>query len=52
MVLTTQKPIEVIDRISDYYKYENSNVHRGTHYLSQTATDSFENARKYISKFH
>ncbi len=48
---TTQKPIEVIDRISDYYKYENSNVHRGTHYLSQTATDSFENARKYIASF-
>ncbi len=48
---TTQKPFEVINRISDYYINENSNVHRGTHYLSQIATDSFENARKYISTF-
>ncbi len=48
---TTQKPIQVINRISDYYKNENSNVHRGTHYLSQLATDHFENARKYIAQF-
>ncbi|NQU33372.1 MAG: cysteine desulfurase [Bacteroidetes bacterium] len=48
---TTQKPWEVINRISEYYKTENSNVHRGTHYLSQVATDHFENARKYISEF-
>lgn len=48
---TTQKPLEVINRISDYYKTENSNVHRGTHYLSQIATNDFENARKYISEF-
>jgi len=48
---TTQKPIEVINRICDYYKYENSNIHRGTHYLSQKATDNFENARKHITRF-
>ena len=48
---TTQKPWEVINRISEYYKTENSNVHRGTHFLSQVATDHFENARKYISEF-
>ena len=48
---TTQKPWEVINRITEYYKTENSNVHRGTHYLSQIATDHFENARKYISEF-
>jgi len=48
---TTQKPLEVINRISDYYKNENSNVHRGTHFLSQVATDHFEDARKYITGF-
>lgn len=48
---TTQKPFVVINRISDYYKNENSNVHRGMHYLSQIATDHFENARKYIAGF-
>lgn len=48
---TTQKPLEVINRISDYYLHENSNVHRGTHFLSQLATEHFENARKYIAGF-
>jgi cysteine desulfurase/selenocysteine lyase len=48
---TTQKPLEVIVRVSDYYKKENSNVHRGAHQLSQNATELFESARKYISNF-
>ncbi len=48
---TTQKPLSVINRISEYYKTENSNVHRGTHYLSQISTDHFENARSYIAGF-
>ncbi len=48
---TTQKPLEVINRISDYYSSENSNVHRGLYYLSNIATEQFENARKYIAKF-
>jgi cysteine desulfurase/selenocysteine lyase len=41
----------VIDRISDYYKTINSNVHRGVHTLSQRATDAMENARITIQKF-
>lgn len=48
---TTQKPIQVINRIRDYYLYQNSNVHRGNHFLSNEATDAFENARKYIAGF-
>ncbi len=48
---TTQKPLQVINRISEYYLNENSNVHRGAHYLSQIATDHFENARKYVAGF-
>ncbi len=48
---TTQKPLQVINRITDYYTNDNSNVHRGVHYLSQIATEEFENARKNIAGF-
>jgi len=48
---TTQKPIQVINRISKYYEEENSNVHRGVHALSQLATEKFEGARNYIAQF-
>ncbi len=48
---TTQKPLDVIKRISDYYKKENGNVHRGMHYLSNIASEHFENARRYVAKF-
>lgn len=48
---TTQKPMDVINRVSDYYKGENSNVHRGMHYLSNIATVNFENARKFAANF-
>ncbi len=47
---TTQKPKQVIDRISTYYKYENCNIHRGVHFLSQHATEAFEDARKNIQQ--
>lgn len=46
-----QKPLAVIDAISDYYKGYHSNVHRGVHFMSQKATDAFENARKTVQKF-
>ncbi len=48
---TTQKPVQVINRIVAYYKTENSNVHRGVHHLSQLATDAYETARKYIANY-
>lgn len=48
---TTQKPLSVIQRVSDYYLNENCNIHRGVHYLSQQATDAFEKARQTIAKF-
>jgi len=48
---TTQKPQVVIDRIADYYKTINSNVHRGVHTLSQKATDAMEHARITVQKF-
>ena len=45
---TTQKPLQVIDAISDYYSNYNANIHRGIHQLSQEATDKYEGARKII----
>lgn len=48
---TTQKPQLVIERISQYYQHENSNVHRGIHALSQEASIAFENARASIQHF-
>lgn len=47
---TTQKPLAVIERMTQYYSHENSNIHRGVHHLSQQATAAFEAARKYIAK--
>lgn len=48
---TTQKPQVVIDMINNYYSAYNSNVHRGAHYLSQLATNKFEETRKTIKNF-
>ena len=48
---TSLKPKCVIDRLENYYAKENSNVHRGVHYLSQEATTSMENAREYLREF-
>jgi cysteine desulfurase/selenocysteine lyase len=48
---TSQKPRAVIDAISNYYEDENSNIHRGVHFLSQLATEGYENARSTIQKF-
>ena len=48
---TTQRPQQVIDRISYYYSHENSNVHRGAHELAARSTDAYENARSTVAKF-
>lgn len=48
---TSQKPLPVIDSISNYYKHSNSNIHRGVHTLSRTATELFEKARKTIANY-
>ena len=48
---TTQKPIQVINAITDYYKKYNANIHRGAYKLSIDATEMYENARKKIAKF-
>jgi len=48
---TSQKPNQVIDAISDYYKNYNANVHRGVHKLSEEATEAYEAARKKVANF-
>ena len=48
---TSQKPQMVIDAITHYYSKENSNIHRGVHYLSQQATNKYEAAREAVRRF-
>jgi cysteine desulfurase/selenocysteine lyase len=48
---TGQKPQAVIDALARYYSAENSNVHRGVHYLSELATREYEEARVKIKRF-
>jgi cysteine desulfurase / selenocysteine lyase len=48
---TTQKPKAVIERILQYYSRENSNIHRGAHFLSQQATAAYEDARNTVRMF-
>jgi cysteine desulfurase/selenocysteine lyase len=48
---TTQKPQQVIDRISYFYEHENSNIHRAAHELAARATDAYEDARKKVQGF-
>jgi cysteine desulfurase / selenocysteine lyase len=48
---TTQKPQAVIDRVTQYYVEENANVHRGVHWLSERATNAFEEARVTVARF-
>lgn len=48
---TTQKPDCVIDTLSDYYRTLNSNIHRGVHYLSATATEAYEQTREKVRSF-
>ncbi|MFW6227549.1 MAG: cysteine desulfurase [Bacteroidota bacterium] len=48
---TTQKPKAVIERLLYYYGNENSNIHRGAHFLSRKATELYEDARKTVQMF-
>ena len=48
---TTQKPLQVVEAITEEYYNVNANVHRGVHYLSQQATELHENARETVRRF-
>ncbi|MBM3904605.1 MAG: cysteine desulfurase [Thaumarchaeota archaeon] len=48
---TTQKPIQVINAITDFYTNHNSNIHRAVHALAEEATEAYEMTRDKIAKF-
>jgi len=48
---TTQKPNQVIDTISDYYRNYNANIHRAVYALAEEATDAYENVRGKVAEF-
>src|SRR5579871_5377689 len=48
---TTQKPVQVIEAISDYYENHNANIHRSVHLLAEEATEAFEGARDKTKHF-
>ena len=48
---SAQKPTAVLDRMTEAYKSEYANVHRGLHYLANAATEAYEGARAKVAKF-
>ena len=48
---SSQKPEAVIDAVTRAYKDEYANVHRGLHYLSNVATEKYENVRGVVARF-
>lgn len=48
---TSQKPRAVIDKITEYYRKTNANIHRGIHYLSEKATEEYEESKRKVAKF-
>lgn len=48
---TTQRPQQVIGRLTEYYTHENSNVHRGAHTLAARSTDAYKGARQTVADF-
>jgi cysteine desulfurase/selenocysteine lyase len=48
---TTQKPVQVIETMNDYYRQTNANIHRGIHVLAEEATALYEKARVTVAKF-
>ena len=48
---TSQKPRAVIDAITRYYEGTNANIHRGVHFLSEQATEEYEDVRRTAQEF-
>ncbi len=48
---TSQKPVQVIEAMNEYYRCSNANIHRGVHTLAEEATTMYEGARERIAKF-
>ncbi|MEM2036098.1 MAG: aminotransferase class V-fold PLP-dependent enzyme, partial [Candidatus Caldarchaeum sp.] len=48
---TSQKPVQVIEAVADFYRRSNANVHRGVYALSVEATELYEGNRKKVAEF-
>ena len=48
---TTQKPQKVLNQIKKFYENSNANPHRGLYFLSEIATQQYEDARKKVAQF-
>lgn len=48
---TSQKPVQVIEAMNDFYRRSNANIHRGVHTLAEESTAMYESAREKIAKF-
>jgi len=48
---TTQKPVQVLESMDEYYRRTNANIHRGIHVLAEEATALYEEARVTVAKF-
>ncbi len=48
---TTQRPVQVIKAVSEFYEKLNANVHRGIHYLSREASELYEGAHETLARF-
>ncbi len=47
---TSQKPQAVIDALTQYYTFDNANIHRGLYFLSELATEQYETARLKVKE--
>ena len=48
---SSQKPIQVIDAMDDYYRRYHANIHRGVYHISELATEAYEEARETVARF-
>ncbi len=48
---TTQKPLQVLEKVKTFYLETNSNIHRGVHFLSEQSTLEYESARETVREF-
>jgi cysteine desulfurase/selenocysteine lyase len=48
---TSQKPVQVLEAVNNYYLNHNSNVHRGIHFLSEESTEIYEDTKKKFASF-
>jgi len=48
---SSQKPLQVIDAMDDYYRRYHANIHRGVYHISELATEAYEESRAKIARF-